>query len=347
MSEEKSSWLNEHTLIGFTDKRGRAWHYRASEQGAESNHYPGEIPIEDIKRRLFYWEPAVGTSESTYTDADGQQVRKLWTGRQTLVHPFTGDRLGEFTDGYVPHSYAQWLVDLAGDIMADNEIGAASAGELKGGRQAWVQFELPDTLDTPQGVAYRPFFLATGSLDGSLSSTYLRGNQLVVCDNTRAGALRDGTALKAKVKHTRNSAGKVKMSDLRKTLEILIQTGDEFAEQIAADCATKVSPAQWDKFLELHCLDGKTLESLDTVRKTNAYFRHRDELDSLWNHDDRVEPWKGTKFGALQAVNTYEHHIKDVARAGRPERNMSKMVAGEFEKLDTATAKQLDLVLAA
>jgi hypothetical protein len=36
-----------------------------------------------------------------------------------------------------------------------------------------------------------------------------------------------------------------------------------------------------------------------------------------------------------------------VKGAGRAERNMTKMVTGEFEKLDAATLDQLNLVLAA
>jgi hypothetical protein len=52
-------------------------------------------------------------------------------------------------------------------------------------------------------------------------------------------------------------------------------------------------------------------------------------------------------FGAMQAVNTYEHHVKTVKGAERAERNMTKMVRGEFDKVDATTREQLDLVLAA
>jgi len=55
MSAETSTWLNTRTLIGFTDQRGHAWHYRSSDQGDEPNHYPGAIPIGDVRRRLFDW----------------------------------------------------------------------------------------------------------------------------------------------------------------------------------------------------------------------------------------------------------------------------------------------------
>ena len=34
MSAETMTHLNTQTLIGYTSKRGHAWHYRASEQGA-------------------------------------------------------------------------------------------------------------------------------------------------------------------------------------------------------------------------------------------------------------------------------------------------------------------------
>jgi hypothetical protein len=44
------------TLIGFTSKRGNAWHYRQEDQGNEPNHYPDAIPMDDVLRRLFNFE---------------------------------------------------------------------------------------------------------------------------------------------------------------------------------------------------------------------------------------------------------------------------------------------------
>ena len=56
MSRETLHSLNTNTLIGNTNARGTAWHYRAEDQGEESNHYPGSIPVRDVERRLFDWE---------------------------------------------------------------------------------------------------------------------------------------------------------------------------------------------------------------------------------------------------------------------------------------------------
>lgn len=50
MSRETIHHLNTQVLVGFTDQRGTAWHYRRDEQGDEPNHYPAAIPVEDVRR---------------------------------------------------------------------------------------------------------------------------------------------------------------------------------------------------------------------------------------------------------------------------------------------------------
>jgi len=44
MSRETLNWLNTNTLIGFTDKRGHAWHWRAQEQDGELIDGCGPLP---------------------------------------------------------------------------------------------------------------------------------------------------------------------------------------------------------------------------------------------------------------------------------------------------------------
>jgi hypothetical protein len=86
MSAETEEWLNQNILIGFTAKRGNAWHYRASAQGAESNHYEGAIPTEDVVRRLFDWDFLIGDISSTVVHADGVTVVSS-TDRQAIIRP--------------------------------------------------------------------------------------------------------------------------------------------------------------------------------------------------------------------------------------------------------------------
>ena len=61
-------------MIGFTDKRGNAWHYREALQGEEPNHYPGPVPVTDVHRRLFNWTPTEEEISTTVMTVDGVET---------------------------------------------------------------------------------------------------------------------------------------------------------------------------------------------------------------------------------------------------------------------------------
>jgi hypothetical protein len=72
MSRETLDHLNTQTLIGFTDQRGTAWHYKQDLQSIEPNHYTGAIPVEDVRRRLFAWHAV--EMPMHITTPDGQMI---------------------------------------------------------------------------------------------------------------------------------------------------------------------------------------------------------------------------------------------------------------------------------
>lgn len=336
MSRESLTWLNQNTLIGFTDKRGNAWHYRASRQGDEPNHYAGPIPVTDVKRRLFGWEPVEGTIETTYLSPEGV-TRLADPTRKAIIRPDTGSILGVFKQGFRIHEYKRWLVDNIETIL-DDELFIGSAGLLKGGAVAWVQVEVPETCTTPEGVAFRPFLSAATSLDGSLSSTYQTGAQLIVCDNTLSAALTEQQARRVKIKHSRRSLDRI--AAVRDALGVIHQAADDFAAEVRHLCRIEVSRKQWNAFLDLHV---PVPEAPGRGRTLAATKRHT--LMRLWNHDSRVSLWQGTAFGVVQAVNTFAHHEQSVRGAVRAERNMHRMITGGVDELDQNTLKTLVRVL--
>jgi phage/plasmid-like protein (TIGR03299 family) len=342
MSQESSEWLNQHTLIGFTDKRGSAWHYRESDQGAESNHYPGAIPAGDVERRLFWWEPVYGEISNTWTDEDGtEHVNVPDKLGKSIINPSTGLPMGYFKDGYQIHGRKQWLMDNL-TVLLDDELAVGSAGELKGGAVAWVQVELPENFSV-NGVEFRPFFGAATSFDGSLSSTYFAGNQLVVCDNTLSAGL-SGASDVLKYKHSRNSLGK--LIEARQALRLVYQGAEDFEKEVQRLTETTVTDDQWRKFLDLHAPLTRNGVPLEPGRSLTMATSHQDSLSRLWNHDQRVTPWKNTAFGVIQAVNTYEQHVKSFKGAHRAERNASRVISGDLAKSDREAYSQLQLVLA-
>ena len=91
MSAETSTWLNTQTLIGFTDQRGHAWHYRADDQGDEPNHYPGAVPIADVGRRLFGWDAGTAAVYAEYFDEDGFVRLTDETRKAVVAQPAPSD----------------------------------------------------------------------------------------------------------------------------------------------------------------------------------------------------------------------------------------------------------------
>jgi phage/plasmid-like protein (TIGR03299 family) len=334
MSTETSLWLNQNTLIGYTNKRGTAWHYRASDQGDEPNHYETAVPLDDVVRRLFHWKatelpliiPVPGPSGVTY---------KTVPDRKVIARDDSYDVLGVFKDGYTPHQYEEWLLNSVSSIL-DDDLKIGSAGLLKNGAIAWVSVEMEDNLVSSSGIEFRPHLLATTSFDGSISTTYKPVSTFVVCDNTRSAALAEATAA-FKIKHTKNSA--VRLVSAREALGVMERLGDDIMEQIEALDAVKVSDATWERFLRELVKDEA---ATDTGKKRAEHTRN--QLRSLYRHDDRVAPWAGTAFGVSQAVNTWRQHVRPTRKVGAAERNMLDLVTGKTGAEDSKVLAILQAV---
>jgi phage/plasmid-like protein (TIGR03299 family) len=353
MSRETLTHLNTNTLIGQTAQRGTAWHYRAEEQGAESNHYEGAIPVDEVQRRLFNWsaesrriaaEQPADLSTMTHLGHDGQPAR--WApveGRQAIVRSDNNHVMGIFAEGYERHPYDEWLLTSVANIL-DDDLTISSVGLLKHGAVAWVEVSMPESIITTEGVEFRPNLLATTSFDGSIATTYKRTITATVCDNTRELALSE-IGQELKVRHSRHS--RLKLAEAREALRVVHQVADAFAEEVNQLCAIDVDDKQWQEFLSVVASleDPRTKERLAGRALTLAE-RKQEALSKLYRYDGRVAPWAGTAYGVLQAVNTYEHHERTVRGTDRAERNMLRTITGDFGDVDRRSWSQLSTVLA-
>lgn len=352
MSRETIAWLNTNTLIGNTSQRGNAWHYRASDQGGEPNHYTGAVPVGDVSRRLFHWEaesrpiavevPA-SLDDMTHLSDDGAPMRwQVIDGKQAITRSDSHAVMGLFADGYQRHQYGEWLVNQVSSILGDT-LAISSAGLLRGGAIAWVEVSVPESITTPEGVTFRPNLLATTSFDGSIATTYKRTVTDTVCDNTRELALSE-RGQQVKVKHSRYSA--LKITEARDALAMIHTLADDFAAEVADLCAMTVTDSQWRDFLSVTVPMVDAKGDALTGRAETMAGNKRAALNKLYRYDARVAPWTGTAHGVIQAVNTYEHHEGIVRGADRAERNMLRTVTGDFGNVDRGAYAALAGVLA-
>lgn len=328
MSTETSEWLNRNVLVGHTAKRGNAWHYKASDQGDESNHYEGAIPAEDVRRRLFNWK---AVAQPMFIQV-GDQLKEV-PNKVAIVRDDTNEILGVPSASYVPHQYDEALLSQVEAILDDN-ITIGSAGLLKGGAIGWVQVEMPENMKVAD-VEFRPHLLATTSFNGSIATTYKRTVTVVVCDNTRAAALEEN-GQEFRIRHTANSG--LRIANAREALNIVYQLGDSFAREVEELLSVKVSDQVFDKFLLQTFPINDDMGKLAITKATD----NRAQFMTLWNNDERVAPWKGTAYGVLQLVNTHRHHFRPTKGATvRTERNMMDTLTGVTEEQDKRAIQRL------
>jgi phage/plasmid-like protein (TIGR03299 family) len=335
MSAETIEWLNTQTLIGLTDKRGKAWHWRESAQGAESNHYEGFVPVEDVRRRLFNFTAVSRPVFITGRDGQPKQV----PNKQAIVADDDDTVFAVFADGYQPHQYEEWLIDNVASLISASkgELGIGSAVLLRNRGSAAVQIEVPDSITTKDGVEFRPYLLAATSLDGSLKTIYKRCSTTVVCDNTRDAALSE-RGQSYKVKHTRYSH--LKLGDARDALQIIFDSGEAFAAEVDKLCATAVTDKQWQKVL-----DALVPVPVDLGRSRTAAETKRAKLTSLWVVDERVKPWRNTAWGVSQAFNTFNQHLATVKGSHRLERAYTNVLSGKTAQADLQVLDVLGAIL--
>lgn len=334
MSKETSQWLNQNVLVGFTAQRGHAWHYKASEQGVEPNHYDGAIPVEDVRRRLFYWQAEaspVFVKAPILNDSghhNGGTHFKVVEDRKAILRSDNGDVLGMFKDSYAIHQYDEWLLNTVANIIDDSNLQIGSAGLLRGGGVAWVSVEMPETIKTKEGFPVRPHLLATTSHNGTLASTFKRVVTAVVCDNTLAGALgEDGSQFKTR--HSKYSDSRIQ--SIRDAIGIVHSMADDVIAEIERLSSITVSNAEWDAIV-----DRLVPVGMDGDSRPQAVSRAQNKQEAIrhmYKYDERCAPWQGTALGALNCFNTFYHHItgKDESRV---ERNAMNALNGKTDDFD-------------
>lgn len=355
MSQETYEWLHNNVLAGFAEARGSAWWGFNGLDSVDSNgelvHYKGAIPVEDVLRRLpaFHTEAISVPVTAVYDDGHGNEVTLTDSSRQVIVRPDTKHVLGVFKDSYVVHQYNEWLIGLASKLLdtSTSDLGIANVVTLKQGAVAAVQFEVPDTVTTKEGLNIRPSLLIVSSMDGSLATIPKRVVTNVVCDNTMRAALSE-KGPEAKVKHTRNSLDKLDAMRAQLELEFI---ADEVSEEFDRLCRTKVTGLQFKQFLTEYRLDKDgndplAADSEDGRARTMAENK-QDKLMNMWLNDNRVSPWAGTAFGVLQLTNTYMQHVAPTNTGTiRYERNMLAAAGGKIEQSDARTIEILEKVMA-
>lgn len=279
-------------------------------KGDEPCLYPGPIPFEDVQAQLASWEPSI--SRMLDEDLIVQLVHEGWAGPDLIEkmkearvasHKLikTDEGSGVIGIEHALHLYGVWLTGTIAEVLGDDAV-IVSSGLLDNKMQAWVCIERPEVVDGPGGVQFAPNITFSTSLNGTLSSQINQSTTLPICDNTMTLARSQGLAFK----HTGRSGSK--LGTYRGVAQALVQGQTDFTKILDDLLSTEVTDKDYSNFLD--ALFPESDE--DTPRKRNRSQRVKQDITQLYKGDHRVQAWKGTAFGVVQAVNTYQQHLSQL-----------------------------------
>lgn len=337
MSSETYRWLAEMVYAGFAEARRPWWADAAEREGWATNLFPMEVPMEKVEELIASWSPYV---EPLYT-GDMQEV----TTHKLIRASDTREHLAVVGKDYAVHNYRDWLTGTVREVIGD-EVQVSSAGLLRRRAQAWVQVERPETAIGPDGIRFSPYVTLSTSLDMSLPTQINENTQMTICDNTLRITRGQGLAFR----HTKNS--NAKLGDYRSVLAAIMRGESEFRKELERQLAVKVDDRQFSRFLEALV----PINEDDLPAKKTRSERKRQEITQLYKGDDRVAGWRGTLFGGVQAVNTWQTHMSQLRNTSGIEMDDTNLRAQKLygerlspikgDSLDQQVAKLLESVLA-
>lgn len=352
MSKETLEYLQGgNIVVGGIAERGLPWwtnfgsaadHMRLmrSDYRTLSGHqlfWDNFIPADAILNGPFGWtaleiEPTV--------EIAGEHVPM--SGYKAIVRNDTKHTMGVFKQSYAPAQPVQ-LVDLAMDFLG-NDVGFTSAGVLREGAVLWLEASVNHEFhNETAGFGYVPNLLISTSFNGTLANEVVRTARWSVCDNTHEIARNDAVA-RIKGKHTINGIGKLQAQ--YSALGLIEHEAELIDAEITSMFNTPVNQKQLAGFLDLWNPIPEWKEG-ELTNKLTIATKKRESILQMWVSDPRVAPWKGTKLGVHQLINTYNQHGYNEEDAGkRFEKNMLNVINGSIGKADNEAFKMLDLVLA-
>ena len=337
MSRETLTHLNTQTLIGYTSKRGQAWHYRAEHQGAEPNHYEHAVPVADVRRRLFSLVPGRGRRPGGHHRRHRcPDLHRRRRGRRSSG-PDTGAILGIFRTGYKVHDYDQWLI-----TQRRRHPGRRPAHRLRRSA-AWGSGRLGPGRDGRHPQRRR------GRVPAVPDRHHLTGRQ----HRHHLPDRRPGRGLRQhplrRPQHRRHPGqgpplpqqpGQARRRSATRSASCT--RSPTTSPPRSSGSPTRPSPTRSGPGSSPPTAAPTTPRPASGPSPPAG--SRPTQLDRLWNHDQRVTPWRGTAYGVLAAANTYAHHLAPVRGATRAERNAERLVTGKVHDLDRHTLQVLATV---
>lgn len=289
--------------VGFIANRVPGWHNLGTvwQPGAEER-----LSMDTAIRtaHLGGWNVRLATTLIVLDPETGEAIPTEGWGITLRNNPTDPDApaqpLGVVSEEYQPVQNEEAFA--FGDALLGEGLEVETAGSIKGGRQVFMLFRIPEQIGSDLEVVY-PYLHVTTSHDGSLAVTATLTGVRVVCANTQAMALAADTPRYA-VRHF-GEGMKGRLADAQEALGLAVAGIGTYREAMDLYLHTKVTPAQFDKVVLGRFPDPKHPEDEHPLAAANRA-ANRQTLRWLYEESDTNKAITGTAWGAVQSLIEYE-----------------------------------------
>lgn len=191
------------------------------------------------------------------------------------------------------------ILEFYRDLTEAGGFELETAGVLKGGRKVWALAKTNQSAAIKRNDVVNGYLLLATACDGTLATTAQFTSVRVVCNNTLAVALANGTGA-IKVPHSTAFNAET----IKKQLDISVSSWDRFIYRMKTLSERQVTHQEAENFIRR--LFNETASSSNTVNG-----RTMKKVMELYNGGGRgaeLSSAKGTVFGLLNAVTEFVDH---------------------------------------
>ena len=280
--------------------------------------YAGEEPWHGLGNRLAPNQPLEVWARAAGMDwtIEEAEVRFVASGNRNLgaIHAFPDQKVLYRSDTKAPLSVVSarynvvqpaQILEFYRDLTEVGGFELETAGVLKEGRKLWALARTGQSATLKGRDTVNGYLLLATACDGSLATTAQFTSVRVVCNNTLAIALGDGTGA-VKVPHR----SQFDAAAVKRQLGIAVSSWDAFMVRMKALSECKVSDAAAEKFLRRVLTYSPTATAdRDAVAVNERAIKAVAQLYAGRGKGADLASASGTAWGLLNAVTEYcDHH---------------------------------------
>lgn len=277
---------------------------------------------------LSGWDVQLSTPSITTLDDNGVTTHELKKMRVTTRLNSEGNRvpLGDLktvSPTYRIHQNEE-TVDFLDALVEESGAHFTAGGTLRGGKEMFVQMQLPRTVKVGGVDDVELNLLVLNSHDGSSAFRALLTPTRLACSNQMRVALKDAR-YEHRVRHTRNLSSNV--AQARAALELQFTYLDSFEVEVERMINTTLTEGRFMDIVTQEFAPKGDSKAAET-RSDNLI----DDLNALY-YSDLNKGIVGTAWGGYNSLTEYYNHHAPVRKAQGREalQRTEKMLSGGYD----------------